>query len=123
MGRKPKLQKLTEDMASEYWDIRHFAGECLVPEEDGRVLMRDAFEAYKKWKWKCRKESSGVKDLSLVSFGRLFPEHYKRASTRVDGYCGVAIFEVKIDRATLKAPTKDGRVEENDSAIDRSGAY
>lgn len=120
MAKKQKSKWMTrtwtkeEKTNCEYWFIRFFVINAMYPCSGNRLLMSEVFDAYKKYKWKQRNEREGLGDISIDTFGRLFPKDiYKRRLLRKAGHFGTCVVDAAINEEALTNPyTQDGRVEE-----------
>lgn len=111
-----KAKRREESIKMEEWRIVFFTRECMWPKAGNKLLMKEVFAAYLKWKYKQRKEHSGLRKLSIDSFGRMFPDEIwgkpiNRMHMAHRGEFGRGIKGFEIKKNALRAPTKDGKVE------------
>ena len=103
MANKPKAFIRKEKIAAETMDIYFFTTECLDNDPGHKELMKDIFKAYLKWK-KRHKRTLGIKDLTIDTFGRLFPKsdtfrkRFDRRTMTKNGHLGKGIWNVRINK-------------------------
>jgi hypothetical protein len=64
-------------VSREHTDILTFVLNCMVPRPEHFMFSEEIFEGYQRWRKKLGLTPS---ELSVDSFGRLFPKHIKRVS-------------------------------------------
>ena len=74
-----------EKLAEEFFHVQFFLIEHLRIKTHSKLLVNDIFVAYQKWRERQDKQPT---ILSVDSFGRFFPRHYKRKNIRVGSDTG-----------------------------------